>query len=62
MTTYCKATECEWNKWDQQNLKHRCNKSIVHIDKKGWCYLSQYARPIASQPKEVENFTKNKGR
>lgn len=46
MSTYCKYLKCQWNKWDSQNLKHKCNKAIKHLDEKGRCEIGDYAREI----------------
>lgn len=47
---FCKYIECEWNKWDQQNLKHRCNKIIIHLNKRGRCKIGDFARKIQTKP------------
>ncbi len=45
-TIYCKAIKCQWNRFDEQNKKHRCNKILVHIETDGNCRLAEFARPI----------------
>ena len=44
---FCKATECQWNRWNDQHLKHCCKKNLVHLNKNGQCRLAEFARPIA---------------
>jgi len=56
MSVFCKYTACEWNRWDQQNLKHRCNKTIRHLNEKGCCEIGNFARPITSKPEHGCKF------
>ena len=60
-TLYCKLVECEWNRYDEQNLKYRCNKTITQIDRNGYCSISQFATSI-EPPKATQAYCKEKSR
>lgn len=54
MSVYCKYIECDWNYWDCQNLKYRCNKVLVHIDRKGFCEIKEIMAMNDEQFKELQ--------
>ena len=58
MSVFCKYIKCEWNRWDQQNLKHRCNKTIRHLDVRGRCTIGDFARALSTKSDRENKYEK----